>query len=224
MKSSLSLISPRNRFGVPFSRVACVCAGLAVGVLGANSARADVEIGQPAPEFALKDLAGRTVRLSDFAGRIVVLEWNNPDCPIVHKHYDSGNLPRMQHAAMAKGIVWLLINSGGPGRQGTEYSPDQIRAWLRKRDSSPTAYLLDPTGRVGHLYGARATPQVFVINAAGNLVYDGCVDSYRTADPADIPKAENYVREALTAVEKGQEVPKPRTRPFGCSVKYASAE
>lgn len=206
------------------SRLIRLGAAAAAAAALAAGAFAAVDIGQHAPDFALTDIDGHVHHLSDYQGRIVVLEWNNPDCPIVHKHYDSGNLPRMQHAAMAKGVVWLLINSGAPGHDGADYSAEQLKAWLRQRDSEPTAYLRDPTGRVGHLYGAKTTPQVFIIDASGTLQYDGAVDSFRTADKADIPKAENYVKEALIEVENGQPVAKPRSRPFGCSVKYASAD
>jgi hypothetical protein len=193
----------------------------AVAVLGVSPrAWATADIGQLAPDFSLNDIDGASHKLSEFKGKIVVLEWNNPDCPIVHKHYDSGNLPRLQKGAMAKGIVWLLINSGAPGKEGADYTSSQIKAWLAERDSEPTAYLRDPDGTVGHLYGAKTTPHLFVINSDGVLVYEGAIDSIRSADPADIPQAENYVSEALQAVEAGLPVAKPATQPYGCPVKY----
>ncbi len=182
--------------------------------------RAAVEIGRPAPDFALTDLDGQSRHLSDFKGKVVVLEWNNPDCPIVHKHYDSGNIPGLQKAAAADGVVWLLINSGAPGKEGGDYSSDQIKAWLRQRGSAPTAYLRDPTGAVGHLYEAKTTPHMFVITAAGTLAYDGAIDSISSTDQADIPRAVNYVKAALAEVEAGQPVAKATSRPYGCSVKY----
>jgi len=181
---------------------------------------AAVTIGQTAPDFTLKDIDGQACSLSGFKGKTVVLEWNNPDCPIVHKHYDSGNIPSLQKAAIANGVVWLLINSGAPGREGADYSADEIRAWLKERGSAPTAYLRDPTGRVGHLYGAKTTPHLFIITPAGLVVYNGAIDSIRSARQSDIPKAENYVKEALDAVKAGTPVAKPATQPYGCSIKY----
>lgn len=183
-------------------------------------AAAAVANGQPAPDFVLTDIDGQAHHLSDYRGKVVVLEWNNPDCPIVHKHYDSGNIPRLQKAAEADGVVWLLINSGAPGKEGADYSADQIKAWLKERGAEPTAYLRDPTGAVGHLYSAQTTPHLFVITAAGTLVYHGAIDSIASANPADIPRAENYVAEALAAVKAGQPVAKASSRPYGCSVKY----
>jgi hypothetical protein len=192
----------------------------AVAALLLSPLRAAVEIGQPAPDFALTDLDGQSRHLSDFKGKVVVLEWNNPDCPIVHKHYDSGNIPALQKTATADGVVWLLINSGAPGKEGGDYSSDQIKAWLKERGSAPTAYLRDPTGAVGHLYEAKTTPHMFVITAAGTLVYDGAIDSIASTDQADIPRAVNYVKAALAEVEAGQPVAKATSRPYGCSVKY----
>jgi AhpC/TSA family len=183
-------------------------------------ARAGVSIGQPAPDFTLSDIDGQSHKLSDYKGKIVVLEWNNPDCPIVHKHYDSGNIPQLQKEAIADGVVWLLINSGAPGKEGADYTADQIKAWLKQRESNPTAYLRDPSGQVGHLYGAKTTPHLFVINTDGNLAYEGAIDSIRSADQADIPKATNYVRAALDSLKAGQPVAVSISRPYGCSVKY----
>jgi len=186
----------------------------------APSAHATAATGQPAPDFTLTDIDGQSHRLADYKGKVVVLEWNNPDCPIVHKHYDSGNIPKLQHAAQADGVVWLLINSGAAGEQGADYSADQIKAWLQQRNSAPNAYLRDSSGRVGHLYGAKTTPHLFVINADGILVYQGAIDSIRSADPDDIPRAQNFVAAALAAVKSGQPVAKANTQPYGCNVKY----
>jgi AhpC/TSA family len=186
----------------------------------ASVGHASVAIGQPAPDFSLTDLSGQTHQLSEYRGKTVVLEWNNPDCPIVHKHYDSGNLPKLQKAAVADGVVWLMINSGAAGQQGGDYTADQIQAWLKDHGAAPTDYFRDPDGTVGHLYQARTTPHMFVITAAGTLVYDGAIDSIPSADQADIPRAENYVSEALAAVKAGQPVAKATSRPYGCAVKY----
>jgi hypothetical protein len=188
--------------------------------LGAGRAHAAAEVGQTAPDFSLTGIDGTAHRLSDYKGRTVVLEWNNPDCPIVHKHYDSGNLPRLQKSAMADGVVWLLVNSGSPGKEGADYSSEQIKDWLLKHGSAPTAYLRDADGTVGHLYGAKTTPHLFIITGNGLLAYEGAVDSIRSADPDDIPRAENYVGEALAEIKAGQPVAKPATQPYGCPVKY----
>jgi hypothetical protein len=201
-------------------RFSFILAALLATGLVANRAWAAAEVGQAAPDFKLKDIDGTAHQLSDYKGRIVVLEWNNPDCPIVHKHYDSGNIPRMQKTATADGVVWLLVNSGAPGNEGADYSADQIKAWLKDRSSAPTAYLRDPDGAVGHLYGAKTTPHFFVIGRDGVLDYEGAIDSIRSSDQADIPHAENYVSEALASVKAGQPVAKPATQPYGCAVKY----
>jgi hypothetical protein len=193
--------------------------GLAWAALAPLS-RASLAIGQPAPDFSLTDLDGHAHQLSDYRGKTVVLEWNNPDCPIVHKHYDSGNIPALQKRSIADGVVWLLINSGAPGKEGADYTADQVKAWLKERGAAPTEYLRDRDGKVGHLYQARTTPHLFVITAAGTLVYAGAIDSIPSADQADIPRAENYVSEALAAVAAGLPVAKATSRPYGCAVKY----
>jgi hypothetical protein len=181
---------------------------------------AAIDVGQAAPDFTLQDIDGQARKLSDYKGRIVVLEWNNPDCPIVHKHYDSGNIPALQRSATADGVVWLLINSGAHGNQGADYPADQIKAWLKERNSTPTAYLRDPDGTVGHLYGAATTPHLFVIRADGVLAYEGAIDSIRSAKQSDIPLAVNYVKLALAAVEAGKPVTQATSQPYGCAVKY----
>ncbi|HTQ31084.1 MAG TPA: thioredoxin family protein [Opitutaceae bacterium] len=195
---------------------------LVLAALGAfaGAACAKVEVGQPAPGFTLTDIDGQTHSLSDYKGKIVVLEWNNPDCPIVHKHYESGNIPGLQKSAISDGVVWLMINSGAPGKEGADYTPDQIKAWLQKYSAAPTAYCYDHDGKVGHLYNAKTTPDMYVINADGILVYEGAIDSIRSADISDIAKATNYVKVALDAIKSGQPVPTPVSRPYGCSVKY----
>ena len=185
----------------------------------AGAARATVEVGQPAPDFTLTDINGQTHSLSDYKGRIVVLEWNNPGCPFVKKHYESGNIPALQKAATAGGIVWLTINSGAPGNEGA-LSPPEIKAWLQENAAMPTAYFCDADGKVGHLYGAKTTPDMYVINANGTLVYKGAIDSIRSADAADIARATNYVKAALDALRSGQPIAKPVSEPYGCSVKY----
>jgi len=185
----------------------------------AAAANARPEIGAPAPEFALTDIDGRTHRLSDYRGQTVVLEWVNPECPFVVKHYDSGNLPKTQAEATAEGAVWLLINSGRPGAQG-DFSPDEARAWQARTGAAASAYLRDPDGTVGRLYDAKTTPHLFIITPDGRLAYDGAIDSIRSARQADIAKAENYVKSALAALTRGEPVKTTVTQPYGCTVKY----
>jgi hypothetical protein len=180
---------------------------------------AQAEIGAAAPNFTLTDIDGRTHQLSDFAGKTVVLEWVNPECPFVVKHYDSGNMPSLQSDAAADGVVWLLINSGSPGAQG-DYDSDRAMAWMEQTGAAAAAYLRDQDGTVGRMYGAITTPHMYVINPAGELVYNGAIDSIRSANPRDIPKAENYVVAALEAVRSGDMPARTATKPYGCSVKY----
>ncbi len=142
-------------------------------------------------------------------GKYVVLEWNNPDCPFVRKHYDSGNMPKLQQEERAKGVVWLTINSASAGRQG-DYPAGQIEKFLKDDHADPTAYLRDPDGKVGHLYEAKTTPHMFVINPGGKLIYQGGIDNKPTPDPADIPGATNYVKASLEESMAGKPV---RCRP-----------
>lgn len=193
--------------------VACAAAFLT------PTARADVAIGKPAPDFTLTDLNGKTHRLADYKGKTVVLEWVNPECPFVQKHYDSGNIPALQKSATADGVVWLLVNSGHRGSEG-DFEPAKANAWLKKKGAAPTAYCRDQEGKVGRLFAAKTSPHLFVIRGDGTLVYDGAIDSIRSADEADIPKATNYVAQALAAVKAGQPVPKATSQPYGCFVKY----
>ena len=175
--------------------------------------------GDTAPDFSLTDIHGQKHSLSDYKGRYVVLEWNNPGCPFVRKHYDSGNMPKLQQEERAKGVVWLSINSAAAGRQG-DSSPGELEAFLQDSHADPTAYLRDPDGTVGHLYGAKTTPHMFVINPEGKLIYEGGIDNKPTPDPADIPGATNYVRVALDESMAGKPVTVATSRPYGCSVKY----
>lgn len=186
----------------------------------AAPASAAVSVGQPAPDFTLADASGKPVRLSAFRGKPVVLEWNNPGCPFVKKHYDSGNMQRTQGQAKAQGAVWLTLNSGGPGKQGYMTGP-QAAAFEKTAKVQASAYLLDPKGTVGKLYGARATPQIFIVDAAGKLVYSGAIDDKPTADAADIKGARNHALAALADLKAGKPIAVPTSKPYGCSVKYA---
>ena len=202
-------------------------AGLAtvavIGVSGdARPYSAAGVIGRPAPGFTLQDASGRPVSLSDFRGRTVVLEWNNPECPFSRKHYDSGNMQRTQAAAARQGVVWLTVNSGAPGNQG-HMSGAEATAYVARTAARPAAYVLDPGGEVGHAFDARTTPHMFVINPEGNIVYAGAIDDRPTSDPADIAGARNHVLAALADLAAGRPVAVPTSRPYGCSVKYADS-
>lgn len=192
---------------------------LAVLTASLTSAFAAVQIGQPAPDFSLTDINGKTHQLSDFKGKTVVLEWVNPECPFVVKHYESGNIPSLQKAATADGVVWISINSGKAGAQG-DFNPAQVSSWTSKVGAAPAAYCRDSDGKVGNLYGAKTTPQMYVITADGTLAYNGAIDSIRSSKQEDIAKATNYVTAALASVKAGQPVAKATSEPYGCSVKY----
>ena len=186
----------------------------------AAPASAEQATGAPAGNFRLTDANGRNVQLADFRGKTVVLEWNNPDCPFVKKHYGSGNMQKTQGLARKDGAVWLTINSGGPGKQG-HLTPAQAGAMLAATKAQPSHYLLDPKGVVGKGYGAKTTPHIYIVNPAGTLVYQGGIDDKPTADPADIASARNHALAALGEIKAGKSVSVPETRPYGCSVKYA---
>ena len=194
---------------------------LAAALSVAGTAHAQPEIGQPAPDFTATDTKGVSHSLADFRGQTVVLEWTNHDCPYVKKHYDTGNMQALQKDATGDGVVWLSIISSAPGKQGY-LSAEEADALTAERDAAPTAVLFDPEGTVGKAYGARTTPHMFVIDPEGTLVYMGGIDDRPTSSKADVEGARNYVREALTAVGNGQEVPQSTSRPYGCSVKYKS--
>lgn len=188
-------------------------------LIAAGVAWASVEIGRKAPDFSLPDTHGKTVTLSQFSGKYVVLEWTNPDCPIVHKHYDSGNMQKLQKEFTAKGVVWLAIDSSAAGNQGN-YPPAQLEQIMKARNASPTDILTDYSGTVGKLYGAKTTPDMYIIDPKGNLIYDGAIDSIPSADQSDIPRATNYVQAALDEAMAGKPVTTPTSRPYGCAVHY----
>jgi len=205
-----------------FSRIgaiaaAALCASLLC--LPGPAAAADPQIGQPAPDFTALDSKGGSVRLSQYLGKTVVLEWTNADCPYTRKHYTSGNMQSTQALAQKDGIVWLTVISSAPGKQGYVNGPaaDQL---TQSRGAVPTAVLLDPTGTVAREYGAKTTPHMFVIDKTGTLRYMGGIDSIATADAADIPRAEPYLKEAMLAVAQDNPAPHAVTKPYGCSIKY----
>jgi peroxiredoxin len=176
-------------------------------------------IGQPAPDFTAKNLKGESVSLSDFKDKVVVLEWTNFECPFVKKHYSSGNLPKLQETYTAKGVVWLTINTGAVGKQGS-LEPAEMAERAAKEGNKATHFLRDPDGTIGKAYGAKVTPHLFIINKNGSLVYDGAIDSKATADAKDIESADPLFSNALDAVLAGNEVSQPKNKPYGCGVKY----
>jgi hypothetical protein len=197
-------------------RIALALAALLLAPAGLAAPAID----QPAPDFTVTDSQGKPVSLSELRGHPVVLEWSNDGCPYVRKWYGSGAMQRLQRDAVAKGAVWLTVISSAPGEQGYVDGAG-ADADTRARNAAPSHVLLDPTGALGHLYDALATPHIFVIRADGTLGYMGGVDSIASTDIADIAKAEPYAREAVDAIASGRKVPHPVTRPYGCSVKYA---
>jgi peroxiredoxin len=179
-----------------------------------------VQPGNPAPDFTAQDTYGKTHTLAEYKGKYVVLEWHNRECPYTHKHYESGNMQRLQREWTAKGVVWFTVISSAPGQQGY-MSADQENAYLQQVNAAPTAVLLDPTGQLGHLYGAKTTPHMFIISPDGVLIYNGGIDDKPTTDLGDIASAHNYVSAALQEAMADKPVSTPSSRPYGCSVKYA---
>ena len=180
---------------------------------------AGVENDKPAPDFELKNSMGKTVKLSDFKNKYVVLEWINHQCPFVKKHYGPSNMQELQKKYTDKGAIWLSICSSANGKQGHLDANGWNRA-IKDKKMAATAVLLDEDGSVGKLYGAKTTPHMFIIAPNGNIIYQGAIDSIKSARSSDISGATNYVSEALDAHMAGKTVPNPITKPYGCSVKY----
>ncbi|MBX3635285.1 MAG: thioredoxin family protein [Rubrivivax sp.] len=178
-------------------------------------------VGQPAPAFTAVDTSGKTVSLADFKGRHVVLEWVNPGCPYVRRHYDSANMQGTQKDAAAKGAVWLTINSTAED-SGDYMQPAALQQWMSTHKAAATHTLMDADGKVGRAYGARTTPHMYVINPAGTLVYAGAIDDQPRASVADTAKATNHVKAALAESTTGKAVTVATTRAYGCSIKYSS--
>ena len=177
------------------------------------------KVGDPAPEFTAPASNGKTVHLADYRGKYVVLEWHNNGCPYVGKHYNSGNMQRLQKQWTSQGVAWLTILSSAPGKQGY-VTANEENDYLAKMQAAPTAALLDPTGEIGHLYEAKTSPQMVVINPQGVIIYSGAIDDKPTTDLQDVPNATNYVSQALQQSMAGKPVQTAATRPYGCSVKY----
>src|SRR5438445_13667031 len=171
------------------------------------------------PDFSLTDAKGGTHSLSQYKGKYVVLEWFNPECPFVKKHYGSDNMQKLQQEYTGKGVVWLTIDSNAPGTEGN-ITPDQAQKIMASWKTKQTALLLDPESNVAKLYGAKNTPNMVVINPEGKLIYEGAIDSKASPNPADIPSSTNYVKAALDESLGGKAVSNAQTKPYGCSVKY----
>jgi peroxiredoxin len=196
----------------PFRTLACA---LALAALPAAAAAP----GAAAPDFALTDTAGKQVKLADYKGKFVVLEWTNPDCPFVQAQYNADAMQALQKEAGAKDVVWLSINSTNQGH--SEYkTPAQMNAWMSEKKAAPKAVLLDGTSAAGRAYAAKTTPHMFVVDPAGKIVYAGAIDDKRSARESDRKTANNYVRAALSEAMAGKPVTVASTSPYGCSVKY----
>jgi hypothetical protein len=192
---------------------------LALGLVLAAPAGA-ITPGAAAPEFKGTDADGRTQTLGQYRGKYVVLEWANQGCPFDRKHYLSGSMESLQREWTAKGVVWLSVISSAPGQQGY-VTPAEEKLYLQKMHAAPTAAILDPSGTIGRMYGAKTTPHMFVIDPSGRVIYQGAIDDKPTPDPEDLKVAHNYVTAALEEAMAGKAVAVPSTRPYGCSVKYA---
>ncbi len=181
---------------------------------------AAVQVGEAAPNFTAADSNGRQHSLAQYKGKYVVLEWHNQGCPYTKKHYDSGNMQKLQKLWTGKGVAWFTVISSAPGEQGY-VTAAQENDYLKRMGAVPTAALLDPNGDLGHLYGAKTTPHMFVINPQGRLIYQGAIDDKPTPEQSDIAGATNYVSAALEESMAGKPVAVTASRPYGCSVKYS---
>ena len=214
----------RRNLGLAAGMTAAVAltAGAIIASTGSAIAEAPIEISAAAPAFTGTNSNGETVNLADFEGKTVVLEWTNDGCPFVQKHYAEPrkNMQATQLGATEDDVVWLSVISSAPGEQG-HADGGRANELTTSRGASPTHVLIDESGDIGRLYGAKTTPHMFVVNAEGNVVYKGAIDNVRSADPADIDGATNYVNAALASVAAGEAVQEASTKEYGCSVKYA---
>ncbi|MDP1741310.1 thioredoxin family protein [Polaromonas sp.] len=186
----------------------------------ASPAVAAATVGQAAPDFSATDTGGKTRKLSDYKGKLVVLEWTNPGCPFVQKHY-SGNMQGLQKEFAAKGVIWLAINSTASGH-GDYLAPGKLAGWLGEKQAAPTATLMDESGQIGQLYGAKTTPHMYIVSPQGQLIYAGGIDSIASARVDDIKTATNYVRQGLNEALGGRAITLASSRAYGCSIKYKS--
>jgi len=190
-----------------------------LATLAIGSSSFAVKVGDAAPTFSVEGADGKTHALADYKGKFVVLEWHNKDCPFVRKHYQTGNMQKLQKKWTEKNVAWLAVISSAPGKEGFATATD-AQADMTKNRAAVTATLLDSKGQVGQAYGAKTTPQMVVINPNGKVIYDGAIDDKPTPDKADVKIAKNYVDTALEEATAGKDVSTPATTPYGCSVKY----
>ena len=204
-----------------FNMLAAVVMIASLAFVGApaSDAHAAAVVGKAAPAFSLTDMDGKTVKLADFKGKFVVLEWVNFDCPFVRKHYGSENMQQLQKTYTGKDVVWITICSSAPGKQG-HLTADEAKEATKERGATPTEFLLDPKGVTGRAYGAKTTPHMYVIDPKGKLLYNGAIDDMPSTKVADVPNSKNYVVAALDAAMAGKPVENATTKPYGCSVKY----
>ena len=198
--------------------------GFAITTLAAGALYAEgiPPVGSAAPEFSAPDANGKTQSLSEYKGKYVVLEWFNPECPFVKKHYGSDNMQKLQAEYTGKGVVWLTIDSNAPGSEGN-INADQAKKIMDSWKTKQTALLLDPESKIAKLYGAKNTPNMVIVGPDGKIVYEGAIDSKATPNPADIPTSTNYVKAALDEALTGKPVSNAQTRPYGCHITYKSS-
>lgn len=201
------------------SKILFVVLLFSLGDVWAKTSADGLVIDHPAPNFSVKDSNGKTVSLKDFAGKKVILEWTNNECPFVEKHYGSGNMQGLQKKFTDEGLVWLSVISSAEGKQG--YVDGAAANELTKtRKAQPSHVLLDPEGKIGKMYGAKTTPHMYIIDESSNLRYMGAIDSIRSTNQSDIAKATNYVTQAMSELADGKPVSEAVTNAYGCSVKY----
>ena len=198
-----------------------VVSAVGAGAAHAATATATATVGQAAPDFTATDALGKTHKLSDFKGKHVVLEWTNPGCPFVVKHY-GGNMQALQVEFTGKGVVWLSVNS--TAKESRDYlAPALLMAWKTDKKASANAVLMDESGKIGQLYSAKTTPHMYIVSPQGVLVYAGAIDSVPSARVDDIKLATNYIRQSLTEALGGKPISASSTKPYGCSIKYKDA-
>jgi hypothetical protein len=198
-----------------------IAAATLLAITQQSWAQATATVGQAAPNFSAKDVNGKAISLADFKGKTVVLEWVNPGCPYVRKHYEGGNMQGTQKEAIGKNAIWIAVNSTGTDHP--DYlKPADLAKWMKEQKAPASHTLMDEDGKIGKAYGARTTPHLYIVDGKGMLVYAGGIDSIPSASAADIPKATNYVKVSLTELANGKAVSNNVTRPYGCSVKYKS--
>ena len=209
----------------PFTRILCalhmtgVTTAVVLFIAPTGAAGIKAHPGAPAPTFSAKDISGQMISLDNYRGKTIILEWTNNGCPFVGKHYNSGNMQTLQRRFTGEGDIWLTIASSAPGLEGY-VSQAEARADIARWNAAPSDYLLDPDGVVGHLYDARATPHMVVIDRTGVVAYMGAIDDKPSVNPADVKAAKNYVVAALEELAAGKPVTISATRAYGCSVKY----